>query len=121
MVFKKLVKDLGFKDSKLFQSMITSGFNNRDSRLENLKKEITKLKSEINKISKQVDTLVEYMANSGLNTQAVQTIANKINELEVDKGKTLGQVHYKEEQMHRPRSNSMPKTLKIFKDYKRES
>lgn len=85
-----------FKDSSLFKKIISSGFDQRDERVEDLKKEILGLKNKIKDLDIQIYGLIKHMANPALTSAAVESIATQLNEFEAQKNGVLTLIQDKE-------------------------
>ncbi|MGE3610414.1 MAG: recombinase family protein [Bacteriovoracaceae bacterium] len=86
-----------FKNSDLFKKLISSGFQQRDQRVEELRREISGFRVEIKDLEVQIQGLIKHMANPALSSSAIESIATKLNDFEAQKRGILALIQDKEQ------------------------
>ena len=86
-----------FKDSSLFRRITSSGLNQRDGLVGDLRSEMSGLKDKVKDLDVQIQGLIKHISNPALSSSAVESIAAQLNDFEAQKKGILALIQDKEQ------------------------
>lgn len=85
-----------FKRSEQFQKLVTSGFKDRDNKVNALKFEITELKTSLTRIDNKTHGLINLLTNPDLSSESLKLLTDQLNEFQAQKTGILAMIRDKE-------------------------